>query len=257
MKAIKLSILVACAGLIFQSCSNSTTPPAGSSSIQYTMGAHYTYIQDAMDTAGPTTQKDQRDSSNRDHISSTVINTNASFGNKTGVVEIENVHTIGSRDTVRGYQESGNLYVWDYGAGSLLSNPLIVAYTGQTVDIGWVLQSKLNASAGTTWQADSTSIPITYSGFSTTIVVLDMATEKQDTTIVIAGKSMIAKHAHHTITATASLLGFPVTIAAVPVDTYVTVEEGLVLNVLHSFTITLPTVSPIQVEGLYTAMTSF
>ncbi|HWF45353.1 MAG TPA: hypothetical protein VG537_11985 [Candidatus Kapabacteria bacterium] len=222
------------------------------------MGAHYAYTQDAMDTAGPTTHKDQRDSSNRDHITSTVINTNASFGNKTGVVEIENVHTIGSRDTVRGYQESGNLYVWNYGTGSLLGNPLIVAYTGHAIDIGWVLQSKLNASAGTTWRADSTSIPITYSNLNGNLVTVDMATEQQDTTVIISGKQMEAKHSHHTITATIyPSFGGNFALATVPVDTYVTVEEGLVLNILHSFTISVPLSANIQVEGLYTAMTSF
>ena len=115
----------------------------------------------------------------------------------------------------------------------------------------------MKASTGTTWQADSISIPFTYSGISANIIVVDMATEQADTTITILGKSMTAKHAHHTITATANPFGFPFSIAVVPIDTYVTVEEGLVLNIVHSFTISIPTLSTIQVEGLYTAMTSF
>jgi hypothetical protein len=263
MKTITLSVLIVRAGVLgasltMLSCSNTTTPPSSDGTVHYTMNARYTYNQDILDTAGPTTQKDQRDSSNRDHITSTVINTNASFGNKNGVVEIENIHTGGSRDTVRGYQESGNLYVWNYGTGSLLSNPIIVAYTGHAIDIGWVLQSKLNASAGTTWQADSTSIPITYANLNGNLVSVDMATEEQDTTVTISGKQMVAKHSHHTITATIyPSFGGSFALAAVPVDTYVTVEEGLVLNILHSFTISEPLSASIQVEGIYTEMRSF
>jgi hypothetical protein len=257
----RLPILAGLCFLLSQGCSNSTTPPPTTttpSTVHYSANATYSYNQYKLDTASTSTAKDQIDSTSLDVITSMVIDTNATYAGKTGVVVIVNSHTNGdAMDTTREYQDSGNLYTYNYGLTGLNSNAAAVAAIGHPLDVGWVLQSKLTATTGTTWEADSTSTPLIISGFSITVNIVDKATEESDTTVTIKGKSMLAKHSLHSVTASGSIFGATQTLAVMPVDTYVTLEEGMVLNVVHSFQITVPTVISAQVRGQYTAMTSF
>jgi len=159
-------------------------------------------------------------------------------------------------DTTYEFQDSSYLYTYNYGLTALNNNQGIIGVLGHKIDGGWVLQSKLSAAAGTTWQADSIRMPLVYGPLNTTVTVIDKATQQADTSVTVKGKTMVAKHTVHSVSAYI-FLGSNITIATMPIDTYVTLEEGMVLNVAHSFVITVPTLTTAQVMGQYTQMTSF
>ncbi len=177
------------------------------------------------------------------------------FAGKSNVVEIENVHSNGAiKDTTYIYQESGNVYRYNYGLEGL--NSVIANVLGKPVSPGWVIQAKLDAASGTSWKGIDTSVYVLYNGANLEVKITDNAVEGSDETFIVNGRSMMTKHSVHSVTAT--LVALSKQIAAITIDNYVTVEEGTVLNIAHSFEFTAPTPYPSTgVAGQYTVMTSF
>ena len=250
-----LALVTAAGALLFGSgCSSSTTPPTTPSQVTYTSGSSYTYLQESLDTTNGTYGYDQPDPATKDTITTTVLVADTALYGKTNATVLVNKHSNGSsNDTSYIAQESGNYWHYNYGFEALNSNQAVIGVLKNPIEAGWVLQGKFTAAPGTTWQAVDTSISVPYNGLSIPVSITDTATEQGDTTITIKGKFMTAKHALHIVTMNA--LGG--TIATMPIDTYITTDEGVILNVVHSFRVQATGIVNAQVRGQSTAMTSF
>lgn len=264
MRIFKILPVLALGISVFQGCSSTNPPPTPppATSVTFTANAQYTFNQDKMDTA-MTGMPEHRDSSNRDVITSTVLTTTGSYSSQSGnVVIVQNSHSnapTGSpaMDTSYYYQSSGDLYQYNYGLATLNSIAAFVAVLGKPLDAGWVLQAKLGATAGTTWRADSTALVINYGGFHIPTTITDYAAQKSDTTVVVNGKSLTAKHCVHSVVASVNMGAGSTPVATIFTDSYVTPDDGSVLNVTHSFVFSAPPlVSPTAVAGIYTVLTS-
>ncbi len=249
MRIFKSLAVLALAMSSFQGCSSSTsTPnPVTPTSVTYTVNAAYTYKQNRLDTANGAYGQDKMDPTMTDTITSTVVALNQTFQLKTGVTYIQNKHSLtGLMDTTYIAQENGNYWHYNYGLESVNNNPAVIGFIGAPVQNGWVLQAKLGAVKGDTWLSDSTTVTI--GSFGNADLTLH-AVEQADTTIMVNGASVAAKHVFHTL-----VLKSFVTVTGY-VDTYVSASTGMTLNVVHS-SAAIPPVYNKQISGSQTLLLS-
>jgi hypothetical protein len=272
MTGIKYSFFLLVASIfVLQGCSSSPTPPpTTTTTVNFTQNSQYTYHRDHLDTASATTTKDQRDSSSRDNITSTVVTTSAAVGGRTSVVDLKNSHSQSGTtwtDDSYFFQESSKLYHYNFGLDlvnaaiqsnatlkSVFTNPADT--TKDTINAGWVVEADLNAVAGATWNAGSSTKEV-FVPIHTNVHSVDQATEQADTTITISGNPLKAKHVLHSITISADISVPATVLGTIMIDSYITLEAGNVLNIIHSTTLTAPTIFNVQMSGQYTEMTSY
>src|SRR5438094_3769043 len=93
MKNLSYFAASAIFALIFATGCASTDAPLPPSQVNYTANSKYTYAQNPIDTTtGQIT-------GSADIITSTVMQTGFAYQGKTNVTSIENVHSIGTKDT--------------------------------------------------------------------------------------------------------------------------------------------------------------
>src|SRR5579883_1523187 len=239
MKRILLPTPVIAATLWFLGCGTPTQTAVNSSNqVNYNKGTSYTFKQNQLDTAGGTYGQDKPIPSSTDTVTSTVVATNQTVYGKSNVTVLVNTHSSGaSADTTYISQDdNGNYWHYNYGLEAVNNNQAVLRVI-QPIQAGWVLQSKLNANAGDTWTADSTVLNIMGANNTPLLsnaLVKITAVEQADTSIVVQGSSVTAKHAIHTVSINTGL-GAPITST---VDTYVSANAGVVVNVVHSAHIT-------------------
>jgi hypothetical protein len=193
--------------------------------VNYVAGATYVYYSQNLDanTGNPI-------AGSGDTITSKVLTTGISYQGMSNVTEIQNAHSnpgngVAAMDTTYIAQSNGDYWHYNYGLESLNTNQLVLNYNGgKKLIAGWVLQAKLSATEGTSWIAADTQIAIG----SASAKLLDTAKEASDSTLVVASAQITAKHAVHDLNLNAGLVtgsGF--------VDTYVSTDDGPVLNIVH------------------------
>jgi hypothetical protein len=212
-------IMLALAG----GCSTSTTVNPSSTQVNYTQGTVYTYTSYKLDT------QDNIILSSIDTITSTVSAVGQSSMGMTNVTILQNTHSSGlSPDVTYIAQVSGNFYHFDYGLESINKLPAVVGLLGDTINTGWVLQSELQAMAGTKWIAKDTTYAVT-KPIAGNIALTINAAEVGDSSMTITGNpSTTAKHVSDTV----NLEGLGSTLA----DTYVSPDYGVVFTYQHGAT---------------------
>lgn len=203
----------------------SSTGPTSAPQVNYQQGHSYVYTAQTLDatTGQPTGTPDT--------ITSTVVSSgSASYQGMSGVTEFQNVHThpATGTDTDMTYiaQSNGSYWHYNYGVESLNSNATVVntANAGKPINAGWVLQAKLGANAGDTWVAADTTLVLALG----TATLTDNVTEANDTSIMVNGSAVTAKHAVHQVKLNAGIMT-----ATEQIDTYVSVEDGIVIDIDH------------------------
>ena len=205
-------------------CASSTAPP-NSPQVNYQQGHSYVYTQQTLDAATG------QPSGTVDTITSTVVSSGtASYQGMAGVTEFQNIHTHSSSgtDTDMTYiaQSNGNYWHYNYGVEALNSNPTVVntANAGKPINAGWVLQAKLGANPGDTWVAADTTLTLALG----TATLTDNVTEANDTSIMVNGAAVSTKHAVHQVKLNAGIVT-----ATEQIDTYVSVQDGIVIDIDH------------------------
>ncbi len=198
---------------------NTATGPAGAPQVNYQTGNTYVYTEQTLDA------KTGQPTGTIDTVSSVVLLTNFSYQGMANVTEIQNNHSNGaSPDTTYIAQANGEYWHYNYGLESLNTNQAVLNYNnGKRINAGWVLQAKLGAAQGTSWVASDTSLSVG----SLNARLVDTAREASDTTILVNGQNVTAQHIIHTVDLQ-SLIS-----ASGPVDTYVSTQDGTVLDVVH------------------------
>ena len=261
MRLIKILPVFALATVLVQGCSSTTTPtptptPTAGTTVAFKLGTVYTFNQDKM-----TATTDVRDSSARDVITSTVIDTNASYGGKSGGVKIVvNSHSKAgtANDTSYYYQDGGNLFEYNYGLAALNADPTFQGYLGgKPLNVGWVLLAKPGTALSTIWTAvNDDTLTLHVSTFTIPTKIVDNATLKDTSTMMVNGKPQTAWHTVHTVVASANTGAGFVTVATITIDSYITVADGSVLNIAHTFNFTPPGSASTAVAGQYTVLTN-
>jgi hypothetical protein len=216
-------MLALAVGTVIPGCSTSTTPVTTPSQVNYTQAATYTYLynsrsnSDMVDTTIAT-----------DTIKSTVLVANTSYQGMSNVTIIRNVHSNGSNpDTTYIAQNNGEFWHYNYGLEAINNNTSITALIGGQIQIGWVLQAKLNSVVGDTWTAANDST-LSIDGLTARVKITSV--EQADTSITVSGNSVFSKHVTHTVTITSALT----TPIVSTVDAYVATSVGVTFNVVHS-----------------------
>jgi hypothetical protein len=206
-------------------CSSNVAPPTTYPQVTYTQGASYIYYSQNLNaTTGDTI------AGSGDTITSTVIATGTSYQGMSNVTEIQNTHSnpgtgVALMDTTYIAQSNGDYWHYNYGLESLNTNQLVLNYNGgKKLIAGWVLQAKLSATAGTSWIAADTQIAVG----SASAKLLDTAKEATDTTIIVGSAQITTKHAVHDLN-----LNAVIATGGGSVDTYVSQDDGPVLNIVH------------------------
>jgi hypothetical protein len=210
--------------LVFAGCSSSNAP-SPPTQVNYVQGGTYVYYAQNLDknTGQPT-------AGTGDTITSVVLQTGISYQGMSNVTEIQNTHTNPvSMDTTYISQSNGSYWHYNYGLELLNENPAVLASNnGNPLIAGWVLQAKFSANMSDTWAAVGT--PITFAG--QTGELTDTATEASDTTLAISSSSVSAKHSVHALEITSLFVS-----ASGSADTYVSVLDGPVIDIIHPTTI--------------------
>jgi hypothetical protein len=128
-----------------------------------------------------------------------------------------------------------DVYNYNFGVNGINNNAVFVAFLGQPLDIGWVLQAKMNAAVGTKWVTGLDTLEVTLPTVGNQkVYIRDDASMAADTMITINGKQIKSKHAVHHINASIKFLGAPIVSLDVYGDTYIAADAGnTVLNVVH------------------------
>lgn len=236
--------------LTLASCSSSSDPNTsnnGNGSIDsvnltFKQGTVTKYNEYQLDTnAAPGENKPLAGS--QDSLTQTLVATNQSAYGRTDVSIFQNTYlTTGQHDTVYMAQDAaGDVYNYNFGADGMNSNPVVTSTLGGKLDIGWVLQIKMKAAASTKWITGVAKIPVTLPTVGQQNVdLIDTAVMMSDTTIMVNGKSVFAKHARHHINASIKIGGlFSAESIDIYGDTYVSTQLGnTVLNIIHPGTAT-------------------
>jgi hypothetical protein len=265
----KTGIVLLAALLItgMSSCNKSIVdPPAPtgeSTEMKFAANASYKYRQAQLDTTGstnPNGEVKEAPDPKPDTITSTVIETNASYKGKTGVTVVENVHTqpAGFRDTTWYYQENGNVYRYNFGVDLLNNIVILKAFlkddqgNPQPLDVGWVLQARLrDTTVGSKWVTGNgeftlNGVPVIGKVEGT---LTDTAHYVGASTITVGGKAIRVKQYKHFVTLTS------LTTVKCEIDTYVSASLGAtVQTVAHSTRVAVPTFAPQQVQGFINTM---
>ncbi len=206
-------------------CSSNVAPPVTSPQVNYVRGGTYVYYAQNLDanTGNPI-------AGSGDTITAKVIATDTSYQGMSGVTEIQNTHSnpgsgVAPTDTTYIAQSNGDYWHYNYGLESLNTNQVVLNYNGgKKLIAGWVLQAKLSAAAGASWIAADTQIAVG----SASAKLLDTAKEASDTTFLLGSAQITAKHAVHDLN-----LNAVIATGSGSVDTYVSQDDGPVLNIVH------------------------
>lgn len=226
--------------------------------MQFTQGATAKYEQYQLDTnAAP--GENRMVPGTQDTMYQTLAATNqTAFGQSNVSVFVNSYVNAGTSDTVYMYQDAAtkDVYNYNFGVNGINNNQLFVSFLGQPLDLGWVLQAKMNATAGTKWVTglDTLNVTLPAPAGNQNVYVRDDATMANDTMITINGKQVKAKHAIHHINASIKAFGaIPLVSVDVYGDTYVAADAGnTVLNIVHPGEAT--GLLKAKIPGLYTRL---
>ncbi len=226
-------LVLAFGGMMLYSCGDSTTttPPDTTKHIDTfstKMNFTTTYDQYEVDTSNASgSDPDVLLASTKVTVTERVIDTNATFAGKTHVSVI--VSSNGSTsDTLRYWQDatSGDIYRYNYGVAYINSFAYLVAFIGAPVDIKWVRVYKADAVTNESWVAAIDTVSV--SALGTQAFLLNTATRKADTTILVGTENITCKHIQ--ILGTGSLtynVGVAITVTGRNVaDTYISTKYG-------------------------------
>ncbi len=223
MKRSNFAILAI--SVVFAAGCSSSNVPGPPTQVNYVQGGTYVYYAQDLDknTGQPTP-------GSGDTITSVVLQTGISYQSMSNVTEIQNTHTNPvSMDTTYISQSNGNYWHYNYGLELLNENPTVLASNkGNPLIAGWVLQAKFSANVSDRWAAVGT--PITFAG--QTGELTDTATEANDTSFAVDSSSVSAKHSAHALEITSLFVS-----ASGSADTYVSVLDGPVIDIIHPTTI--------------------
>lgn len=214
-------------------CSNSPTGPGSSTQVNYAKGQTYIYYAQVLDKSTGDTVAGSGDT-----VTSVVLATGMTYpagSVYSNVAEIQNTHTRpASGDTVDTTyidQSNGDYWHYNYGVQTINGNTALLAAinNGNPIQVGWVLQSKFSANPGDKWSAMNDTIHLPNFGSA---VITDTATESNDTSITVGTSQVVAKHSVHRVILNAGLVS-----ATETVDTYLSTQDGIVLDVDHPTTV--------------------
>ena len=182
----------------------SVNPPAAdTNAVKFTTTATASYRQDSLVMSNGTEQTKATGTT----IAQSTVSTTSTIALHANSTVMQNVYTNSSwtipTDSDYYYQDTNDdLYKLDFGLEPLNNIAALQAIIGGKVHVGWVLELKLGAAAGTTWQAISDTIT---AGSLGQVILKDNGTMRADTTIMVGTKAYRTRHAHHSFTGTASL----------------------------------------------------
>jgi hypothetical protein len=199
-------------------CSSNVQPPTTPPQVNYVQGTTYVYYAQNLDKSSG-----QPVAGSGDTITSVVLQTGISYQGKTNVTEIQNTHSnagtgVASMDTTYISQTNGEYWHYNFGLELLNSNTTVLGYanSGNQINGGWVLQSKLAANVGDTWIGMDTTLTLKIG----TAPLIDSVNEMNDTTL----STGTAKHTSHSIKLNAVVVN-----AKIDVESYISTANGPLL----------------------------
>lgn len=179
----------------FSACKDNTVDPPDGTEATFTLNSANKFYSYSTDTNAAS--YGQRIAGTDDTITTKVISVTYVKAGKSNVVAVLTTSQMtGLTDTIFYAQDdNGNVYRYNYGLETLGNDPTVIAALGESIDVGWVLMTKLNATVGDGWTTGFDTIPLP-SGFGTAYLS-DTATFKGKTTLSIGGQNYTAFHTTH------------------------------------------------------------
>lgn len=209
---------------------SSNVAPVTYPQVNYVQGQSYLYYAQVLDK-----NTDTAVAGSGDTITSKVIVADTVYRGMSNVTEIQNTHSHPASgtttDTTYIAQSNGNYYHYNYGIELLNSNSTVVgvANSGKPIESGWVLEAKLSANNGDTWVGVNDTLNLTTLNGPVKASLTDSVKELADTTFTVGSA---AKHSIHRVIFIAGLV-----MVSEQVDSYVSPQDGSVLNIYHPTTI--------------------